>query len=277
MNDLDTRTLFGNFMMVYYMTQIGPKTTELTLNHTKMQKLIHSGEKYDVLVLVQLRNEALKLLGPHFGAHIVSFCTFGPYSYINYMISNPTPLSYVPEYLLGYSTQMNFTKRLINVCMHIFTFFVLQFYQLREHERMAKQYIPNSGSLYPTIFNVSLVLLNSQDGLHGAAPYVPVMKNIGGFHITERKKLPNDLQEFLDTSKNGVIYFSMGSNLKSANFKSQILNTFIQSFAKLQQNVLWKFENENLTGLPENVKISKWLPQQDILGKYSMYRNLFYC
>lgn len=29
--------------------------------------------------------------------------------------------------------------------------------------------------------------------------------------------------------------------------------------------VLWKFEDDQMEGKPENVKINKWLPQQDIL------------
>lgn len=41
---------------------------------------------------------------------------------------------------------------------------------------------------------------------------------------------------------------------------------FLQAFAKLEQNVLWKFEAE-LENVPKNVMISKWLPQSDVLGK----------
>lgn len=44
--------------------------------------------------------------------------------------------------------------------------------------------------------------------------------------------------------------------------KRNILTT---TFAKLPYQILWKFEDDQLEGRPENVKISKWLPQQDLL------------
>lgn len=38
-------------------------------------------------------------------------------------------------------------------------------------------------------------------------------------------------------------------------------------FRKLPQRVLWKYEDEgDMPELPSNVKLGKWLPQQDILG-----------
>ncbi len=37
-------------------------------------------------------------------------------------------------------------------------------------------------------------------------------------------------------------------------------------FRKLKQKVLWKWETEKMDNLPGNVKLSKWLPQQDVLA-----------
>ena len=36
----------------------------------------------------------------------------------------------------------------------------------------------------------------------------------------------------------------------------------------LRQRVLWKWHKETMDGLPSNVKLSKWLPQQDLLGNF---------
>ena len=41
---------------------------------------------------------------------------------------------------------------------------------------------------------------------------------------------------------------------------------FLEVFSKLKQKVLWKWETEKMDGLPKNVMLSKWLPQQDVLG-----------
>lgn len=40
----------------------------------------------------------------------------------------------------------------------------------------------------------------------------------------------------------------------------------LEVFSELPYKILWKFENDELEGKPANVKISKWLPQQDLLG-----------
>ena len=37
-------------------------------------------------------------------------------------------------------------------------------------------------------------------------------------------------------------------------------------FSKLPYKVLWKYEDETVKGLPKNVMIKKWMPQQDVLG-----------
>lgn len=58
----------------------------------------------------------------------------------------------------------------------------------------------------------------------------------------------------------------MGSNVNSKDMPKQMKQAIIQSFSKLKENVLWKYEDKTLTDLPKNVKIQKWLPQQDILG-----------
>jgi len=72
---------------------------------------------------------------------------------------------------------------------------------------------------------------------------------------------------FLDEAPDGVIYFSMGSNLKSFQMPEDKKQAFLEAFSKLKQRVLWKWETDSLTGPPDNVKLGKWLPQSDLLGK----------
>ena len=46
----------------------------------------------------------------------------------------------------------------------------------------------------------------------------------------------------------------------------KIRKTLVNAFSKLKQRVIWKWETETMPDLPPNVKLGKWLPQQDILG-----------
>lgn len=76
----------------------------------------------------------------------------------------------------------------------------------------------------------------------------------------------------MDSAKHGVIYFSMGSNLRSKTFPDKLKKELLTMFSGLKQTVLWKFE-ENLPDLPQNVKIVEWAPQQSVLGKKDMASN----
>ena len=75
-----------------------------------------------------------------------------------------------------------------------------------------------------------------------------------------------DLQKFLDEAKDGVIYFSLGSSMRSDHMPEEKRRVFIEAFSELRQKILWKWESAVLPGQPANVRTGAWLPQQDILG-----------
>jgi len=70
----------------------------------------------------------------------------------------------------------------------------------------------------------------------------------------------------MEESPNGVIYFTFGSLVKFSKLPEQILKTFKEVLSRVPQRVLWKYE-EDMEDKPENVMISKWFPQREILRK----------
>lgn len=70
----------------------------------------------------------------------------------------------------------------------------------------------------------------------------------------------------MDEAKHGVIYFSMGSNLKSVDMSDYMRNSLLKLFGNLKQTVIWKFEGD-LDEVPTNVHLVKWAPQLSILCK----------
>jgi len=113
---------------------------------------------------------------------------------------------------------------------------------------------------------ISVMLLNSHAPLTTARPTVDAMVSVGGMHIYPPKALPADMQVFLDGATEGAIFFSLGSNVQSKDMPAEMLRLFLQVFGSLKQRVLWKFEDESIRQLPENVMVRKWLPQADILA-----------
>ncbi|KAL1497432.1 hypothetical protein ABEB36_008406 [Hypothenemus hampei] len=55
-----------------------------------------------------------------------------------------------------------------------------------------------------------------------------------------KKKIPNNLQHFMDIGTEGVIYFSLGSNLFMCGILPDRKRIIISALGKLPQKVLWK-------------------------------------
>ena len=54
--------------------------------------------------------------------------------------------------------------------------------------------------------------------------------------------------------------------MKAAEMPESQRLLLLNVFSRLKQRVLWKWETEVMEDKPQNVMLSKWLPQQDILG-----------
>lgn len=76
----------------------------------------------------------------------------------------------------------------------------------------------------------------------------------------------------MDGATNGFVYMSLGTNVKSKLLPKGMLQIFTNAFADLPYRVLWKFEDDNFD-VPPNVFISKWIPQQSVLGKRASERT----
>ncbi|XP_013168906.1 PREDICTED: UDP-glucuronosyltransferase 2B19-like isoform X2 [Papilio xuthus] len=112
--------------------------------------------------------------------------------------------------------------------------------------------------------NVAMLFLNVHPIWDSNRPVPPGVIYMGGLHQNPIRELPKDLKLYLDSSKNGVIYFSLGTNVKPSYVPPEKLQAIINVFSRLPYEVLWKWDNELLVR-SNNIKISKWLPQSDIL------------
>lgn len=74
----------------------------------------------------------------------------------------------------------------------------------------------------------------------------------------------------MDTSEHGVVYFSLGSVIKSSKMSPKTISLLLSELAKIKQIVMWKWEDDQLPDLPKNVITRKWFPQNDILGKFKI-------
>lgn len=77
-----------------------------------------------------------------------------------------------------------------------------------------------------------------------------------------------DIEEFMNSSTDGVVLFSLGTNFRSDFMPIEKRRMFIEAFRQLPNyHFLWKFESEiSAELLPKNVQIRSWLPLSDALA-----------
>lgn len=255
------------------MNNVGITTTQKTMDHPNFQNLLKSNEHFDVVILEQFNDDALKVLAYHYKAPLILFSTIGANAWVNFLVGNPSPPSYIPETFLSYTSNMSFKQRLVN-----WLFMVLS--ELNRHllffpaqNKLIKKHFPDAPDLSLLNYNASIVLVNSHESINQPVPHVPCMIDIGGFHVKPPKELPKDLKDFMDSATEGVVYFSMGSNIKPSQMTDDKKEAILGALKKIKQKVLWKWDEDSLPGKPSNVKLSKWFPQQDILGKWIKQRT----
>lgn len=87
------------------------------------------------------------------------------------------------------------------------------------------------------------------------------------------------VQNILDSSnEHGVIVFSLGGNIKSADMSDDKLQIFYNVFTKLKQQIIWKWESDRVpSGNPANVHLLQWLPQVDLLAQPQVRFFISHC
>jgi hypothetical protein len=244
---------------------LGLELTEIALKSQPIQKLLNSKESFDAVVLELFYNEAVIGFANHFNASAILVSPLGSSFRSNYLFANPAPASYVPHKLSRFTKSMNFWQRLENFLLTKIIELLREIIFTPKQAQLLKKYINPEYNLEVVLNNISLLLSNSHVSVHSAVPHVPSTVNIGSYLINNSGKLPQDLQTYLDASTDGVILFSLGSNLESKSLAPKERDAILNAFTKIKQNVIWKFEAD-LSNIPKNVKILKWLPQQDLLG-----------
>lgn len=187
------------------------------------------------------------------------------------MASNPYFLSLMPNILLGLKFPLTFFGRMVNVFVDMFSLALNLYYICpRMEEECRKRHVlpDNMPSFAEMRTNGSLLIINSVKTMERPTiPYVPAVIHAGGIHCRPARPLPQELEDWVaGAGEAGFIFFSLGSLVKPTSLPEKHQTTLLQVFASLEQRVLWKWNEDTMDNLPANVRLSKWLPQQDILG-----------
>ncbi|KAK0082715.1 hypothetical protein PV325_009955 [Microctonus aethiopoides] len=269
-NHFDMKRLdFWSFSPGLY--RFGEIICDATLSHQKMQRLLSSkdsSEKIDLIIVSMLYWDSLYYLSDKLDAPLIGLTTFPDISIHGPMMGNPLYSSYVPNYLTPYSDEMNFFQRINNLYFNLRQQYEYYMVNLPIQERVLKKHFGNDVPPISQLFKrICMAFVNGHPYLTYLRPLLPNVIQIGGLRLTKMNKtLPTELKTILDKSIRGFIYFSLGSNFKSVNLGSNIINAFLQAFSELPYQIIWKFESDSIAKKPDNVYINTWLPQQGILA-----------
>lgn len=113
-----------------------------------------------------------------------------------------------------------------------------------------------------------LMLVNSHPAVDYPDTLPPNIVEVGGLQIKDSKPVPKEFDDFLKKGKKGAVLMTLGTNVRSDEIGQERIDAILETFRQTPDyNFLWKFEtSEMLKNLPPNVKISDWLPQNDILA-----------
>ncbi|XP_049841377.1 UDP-glucosyltransferase 2-like [Schistocerca gregaria] len=235
----------------------GRRLMELTKNET-----------FDLIIAEVMIQECLLGFVHEFGnPPLIGIIAYGSPPWANELVGNFHNPAYVNTYTLQHTDHMTFLQRVHNFVFDTAVGLYRKYHYLPVQDEIARKFFGKSVPPPSEIEkNFQFVMVNSHFSFDYPKPLVPAIIEIGGLQVEPPKPLPKDIKQFLDAATEGVIYMNLGTNIRSDMLKDYQRSAFLEAFAELPYKVLWKFEAEDLPGKPANVKIMKWIPQNDVLA-----------
>ncbi|XP_045516539.1 UDP-glucosyltransferase 2-like isoform X1 [Pieris brassicae] len=230
--------------------------------------------KFDGVIIEWFFSKFVAGIAPLFKSPLIWVATTEAHWQVLEVIDGPSNPAYNVDLFSTNSLPLNLFQRTEELYTMVKRYILYSYYITPKEKNIYESALTpiarKRGVTLPTFdeaaYNASLLLITSHPSIGTPYKLPQNAKFVAGYHIsTVVKPLPQDLKKLIDNAKNGVVYFSMGSNLKSSDMSEKMKNDLLKMFAKLYETVIWKFEDD-LENVPKNVHLVKWAPQQSILA-----------
>nr|QVG59869.1 UDP-glucuronosyltransferase [Nilaparvata lugens] len=226
--------------------------------------------KFDAVLIENLYYSSFHGLTHKLGSPpVIGVHTFVPWSALDEFMGVKVNPSYMPHVFSHHSDSMNFFERCFNTFLYWYNWYLVEYELFPYQEAILKKYFgTNTPSAREMEFNKSLLLVPADLSVAYPMSIPPNYVRTGTFHIQPSPEpLPKDLKQWIDEAEQGIVYFSLGSNMQGTSVpqeKREIFFKTIRRFPKIR--FFWKYEAESpLSNVPSNLLIRKWFPQQSIL------------
>lgn len=269
MNYLDLMEL-GTWEKLYFFQSFLAMFDEMAMEAKGFKEVMEfpADFKFDLIIYDFVGPAVFHVLADRFpGAKLIAASAYPGVEYSNRLSKAPNLASFVPNMYLNDMPE-TFKDRLESFVIYMVEDFLLRYYLQPSAEKVVRKTYKLTRSVAEIADSTQLVLINYHPSISFLSPVMPGVIPVGGLQIADPKPLPKDLEEIFAGAKNGVVLFSLGSNVKSETMGAETLNKIISALAELSDyTFLWKIDTSKLSlEIPKNVFIRKWLPQNDILS-----------
>ncbi|XP_030064725.1 UDP-glucuronosyltransferase 1-6 isoform X2 [Microcaecilia unicolor] len=184
---------------------------------------------------------------------------------LEYKATNcPNPPSYVPRCYSYNTDQMTFPQRLQNFLIGYLELLLFKNIYTR-YEPLASRVLHRNVNIMELYGHAVIWLLRYDFVFEYPRPTMPNMILIGGINCKKPKKLIQEFENLVTSSgENGIVIFSLGSMISGIPLKKAM--EIATALGSIQQTVLWRYTGQTLPNLAKNIKLMKWLPQNDLLA-----------
>ncbi|XP_051260355.1 UDP-glucuronosyltransferase [Dicentrarchus labrax] len=254
--------IFINVQRLINFTSMQVTGCESLLNNKPLMSRLR-GEGFD-LVLTDPFLPCGSILAHVFSIPAVYFLRGLPCELDSKANQCPAPLSYVPVSFSGNTDIMTFPQRVKNMIMYFVESYMCKIIYQHFDDLVSRQV--EDGMTYKELLShAGFWLLRYDFVFEWPRPIMPNSAFIGGINCAKTSPLPADLEEFVEGSgDDGFIVFTLGSLVST--MPEEKAKEFFDAFRQIPQRVLWRYTGVPPADAPKNVRLLKWLPQNDLLA-----------
>ena len=251
-----------------------------TLQNHPLLKNVLQTQNFDLAIIDLIGNECSIALAKSLQIPIVGFWGFPFHGGEAAYTSVFHPPSLFPTFFSGFKMEMNFTERLANFLFHLFHRLYMDF-QVYYANFYIHKYYPRIPPLRETIHDIDLVLVNTNEFVDYPRLLPPNVKQVGGLQLTHHSssRLPQDYQDFVSSAEHGTILFSLGyTGFSAKDVPRPVVLALLKAFSAMtKHNFVMRFDPQVMPYTPANVKVSSWIPQQELLAHPNVVTFISHC
>ncbi|KOB74102.1 UDP-glycosyltransferase UGT33D8 [Operophtera brumata] len=242
------------------------KIFEKQMEHPDVKKIISNETQYDLLIIEAWVRPAMLFTHVFKNVPVILVSSLGGLGSIYDVIGAPSrpPLLYSTP-LRQRIANLTLWDKVVELYNHYVFESIISNHDVADDKLIKRILGPDTPTIRELDENVHMLFLNVHPMWEMNRPVPPGVVYMGGIHQKPSKELPKELKHYLDSSKHGVIYISYGTNVSPSHLPPEKIQTLVKAFSQLPYDVLWKWDKDELPGQSKNIRISKWLPQSDLL------------